>query len=42
MKIKILRNKKAVSAVVSNMILLAAVIAIGFSALAWAQYQGGI
>ncbi len=41
MKIKTIRNKKAVSAVVSNMILVAAVIAVGFSVLIWTQFQAG-
>ena len=36
---KLTRNKRAVSAVVSNMILIAAVITIGLIALAWSQNQ---
>lgn len=37
--LKMKQNKKGISAVVSNVILAAAVIAIGFSVLSWAQYQ---
>ena len=36
---KLARNRRAVSAVVSNMILIAAVICIGLIALAWSQTQ---
>ncbi len=36
---KIIKNRKAVSAVVSNLILIAAVIAVGFSVLSWSQVQ---
>ncbi len=38
-KKNILRNRKAVNAVISNLILLVAVVAVGFSVLAWAQGQ---
>jgi hypothetical protein len=37
--VRLIRNKRAVSAVISNLILIAAVIAVGFSVLAWTQYQ---
>lgn len=36
---KLIRNKRAISAVVSNMILITAVIAVGFFALVWSQNQ---
>ena len=36
---KLVRNKRAISAVLSNMILIAAVIAVGFVALIWSQNQ---
>jgi hypothetical protein len=36
---KMIKNRKAVSAVVSNLILIAAVIAVGFSVLSWSQGQ---
>ena len=39
MNLRPLKNKHAVSAVISNMILVAAVIAVGFSMLAWTQSQ---
>ncbi|MCJ7469826.1 hypothetical protein MUO74_04910, partial [Candidatus Bathyarchaeota archaeon] len=39
MNLRSLKNKNAVSAVISNMILVAAVIAVGFSMLAWTQSQ---
>ncbi len=32
-------NKRAINAVVSNLILVAAVIAVGFAVLVWSQYQ---
>ena len=37
--LKLLKSRRAVSAVISNMILVAAVIAVGFAVLAWAQSQ---
>jgi predicted PurR-regulated permease PerM len=37
--LKLLKSRRAVSAVISNMILVAAVIAVGFAMLAWAQSQ---
>ena len=39
MNLRSLKNKHAVSAVISNMILVAAVIAVGFSMLTWTQSQ---
>jgi len=39
MNLRSLKNKNAVSAVISNMILVAAVIAVGFSMLSWTQSQ---
>lgn len=35
--VRLLRNKRAVSAVISNLILIGAVIAVGFGALAWTK-----
>jgi predicted PurR-regulated permease PerM len=37
--LKLLKSRRAVSAVISNMILVAAVIAVGFAMLGWAQSQ---
>lgn len=39
---KVLKNRQAISPVISNLILIAAVIAVGFSVLAWAQSQSSI
>ena len=36
---KLIKNKRAVSAVISNMILIAAVIVVGFAVLDWSQIQ---
>jgi hypothetical protein len=36
---RLIRNKRAVNAVISNMILIAAVVVVGFAVLAWAQTQ---
>ena len=36
---KVHKSKRAVSAVIANLILIAAVIAVGFAALVWAQSQ---
>lgn len=37
--LKLLKSRRAVSAVISNLILIAAVIAVGFAVLAWSQSQ---
>jgi len=37
--LKLLKSRRAVSAVISNLILIAAVIVVGFAVLAWAQSQ---
>jgi len=37
--VRLLRDKRAVSAVISNLILIGAVIVVGFAVLFWAQYQ---
>jgi len=39
---KLLRDRRGVSAVISNIILIAAVIVVGFSALAWTYSQSNI
>lgn len=35
----LLKSKRAISAVISNLILIAAVIVVGFAVIAWAQYS---
>lgn len=35
----LLKSRRAISAVISNLILIAAVIAVGFAVIAWAQYS---
>ena len=36
---KLIRNRRAINAVISNIILIGAVIVVGFAALSWSQYQ---
>ena len=36
---KLIKNRRAINAVISNVILIGAVIVVGFATLAWSQYQ---
>jgi len=36
---KLIKNRRAINAVISNVILIGAVIVVGFAALSWSQYQ---
>jgi len=39
---KLITNRRAINAVISNIILIGAVIVVGFAALFWSQYQSSI
>lgn len=40
--VRLFKDKRAVSAVIANLILIGAVIVVGFSVLFWAQYQSSV